>query len=171
MALYCGYCRTYYNPADPNKIIRCDCPAAAAARIAALREQIDNAKASGDPQPVLVVPTNMLHEAAANVAQLDAIRAALAPVMHWYDGEPADGDEHEPRDLADILTDVVSDLQADRASSLRMLAALRPFAACMEYIKPEEDDEEWAKFRLLIKHYRAAQAAIDGVDVEERADV
>lgn len=38
--------------------------------------------------------------------------------------------------------------------------ALEPFANCVEQIDAEEDDEEWAKFRLLIKHYRAAAKAL-----------
>jgi hypothetical protein len=37
-----------------------------------------------------------------------------------------------------------------------IIEALQPFADCIEHINPEEDDEEWAKFRLLIKHYRKA---------------
>ena len=38
--------------------------------------------------------------------------------------------------------------------------ALKPFADCCEYISDDEDDEEWAKFRLLIKDYRRAREAI-----------
>ncbi len=38
--------------------------------------------------------------------------------------------------------------------------ALQPFADCVEQIKPDEDDEEWAKFRLLIKDYRRAAKAL-----------
>lgn len=54
---------------------------------------------------------------------------------------------------------------ADRIEALeRELAAakeaLRPFADCCEYIDDAEDGEEWAKFRLLIKDYRAARAAL-----------
>ena len=40
--------------------------------------------------------------------------------------------------------------------------ALRPFAECCEQISDDEDDEEWAKFRLLIKDYRRARAALSG---------
>jgi len=39
--------------------------------------------------------------------------------------------------------------------------ALRPFAECAEQISDDENDEEWAKFRLLIKDYRAARKALD----------
>ena len=38
--------------------------------------------------------------------------------------------------------------------------ALQPFAKCVEQIKATEDDEEWAKFRLLIKDYRRAARAV-----------
>lgn len=42
----------------------------------------------------------------------------------------------------------------------RLRAALKPFADCCDQIADDEDDEEWAKFRLLIKDYRAARAAM-----------
>lgn len=42
-------------------------------------------------------------------------------------------------------------------------AALRPFADCAAQIDSEESDEEWAKFRLLIKDYRRARAALTPV--------
>jgi predicted Zn-ribbon and HTH transcriptional regulator len=38
--------------------------------------------------------------------------------------------------------------------------ALRPFAECVSQIKATEDDEEWAKFRLLVKDYRRAARAL-----------
>jgi hypothetical protein len=41
-----------------------------------------------------------------------------------------------------------------------IIEALQPFADCIEHINPEEDDEEWAKFRLLIKHYRRAAQVV-----------
>lgn len=41
-----------------------------------------------------------------------------------------------------------------------------PFVACMEYIPDTESDEEWAKFRLLVKNYRAL-AALSGMTVDE----
>ena len=40
-------------------------------------------------------------------------------------------------------------------------AALSPFADCMECISDDEDDEEWAKFRLLVKDYRRARKALE----------
>jgi hypothetical protein len=42
--------------------------------------------------------------------------------------------------------------------------ALEPFAGCTEHIKPEESDQEWAKFRLLIENYRDAQRALTRLD-------
>lgn len=47
----------------------------------------------------------------------------------------------------------------------RLRSALKPFADCCEQIAADESDEEWAKFRLLIKDYRAARAAIDPASV------
>ena len=42
----------------------------------------------------------------------------------------------------------------------RLAEAMEPFAKCCEQISSDEDDEEWAKFRLLIKHYRFAAQAL-----------
>lgn len=52
--------------------------------------------------------------------------------------------------------------RAERAESQLAEArgALEPFANCCEHITDDEDDEEWAKFRLLIKDYRRAKAAL-----------
>lgn len=41
-------------------------------------------------------------------------------------------------------------------------AALKPFADCVDQIGPDESDQEWAKFRLLIGDYRRAAAALKG---------
>jgi len=49
--------------------------------------------------------------------------------------------------------------------------ALKPFADCVEQINPEEDDEEWAKFRLLIKDYRRAADAIASGEHEVKGDL
>jgi hypothetical protein len=59
--------------------------------------------------------------------------------------------EGQPDRIADLLD------EAGQAVA-ECLLALQPFAECIEYINPEEDDEEWAKFRLLIKNYRQAAA-------------
>lgn len=51
----------------------------------------------------------------------------------------------------------ISALEANLQTALE---ALEPFAKCAaEWIPPEDDDEEWAKFRLLVKDYRRAHAA------------
>jgi hypothetical protein len=54
--------------------------------------------------------------------------------------------------------------QAQAAAQEQRIAelerALKPFADCCEQIADDEDDEEWAKFRLIIKDYRAARAAL-----------
>lgn len=46
----------------------------------------------------------------------------------------------------------------------RLREALAPFAACVDQIADDEDDEEWAKFRLLIKDYRRARTALEATD-------
>jgi predicted Zn-ribbon and HTH transcriptional regulator len=46
------------------------------------------------------------------------------------------------------------------AENARLREALRPFADCVEQIKATESDDEWAKFRLLIKDYRRAAKAV-----------
>lgn len=42
----------------------------------------------------------------------------------------------------------------------QMREALKPFADCCEFIDENEDDDEWAKFRLVIKNYRDARDAL-----------
>jgi len=46
------------------------------------------------------------------------------------------------------------------ARVVELEAALKPFADCCEEIHRYEDDEEWAKFRLLVKDYRRARKAL-----------
>jgi hypothetical protein len=57
--------------------------------------------------------------------------------------------EGKPDRLAALLDEAGAGL-------VECLKALEPFAACAEQIDDKEDGEEWAKFRLLIKHYRSA---------------
>lgn len=70
----------------------------------------------------------------------------------------------------------VQDNQPDRIADLldeagfamaELLGALKPFAECIEYINPEEDDEEWAKFRLLIRNYRLAAETFNKYTMKE----
>lgn len=49
----------------------------------------------------------------------------------------------------------------------RMKEVLKPFVDCCEYISDVEDDEEWAKFRLLIKDYRAAKQLYTALETGE----
>lgn len=42
----------------------------------------------------------------------------------------------------------------------KLREALKPFADCCWQIRDDESDEEWAKFRLLIKDYRRARQAL-----------
>ena len=62
-------------------------------------------------------------------------------------------------------------IEALEAHNQRLLQALKearealaPFAACCEQIADDEDDEEWAKFRLLIQNYRCAAQALAKID-------
>lgn len=54
-----------------------------------------------------------------------------------------------------------SEIQKLLDFNAELVAALEPFAKCCEHIKDEEDEEEWAKFFLLVKDYRRAKAALD----------
>ena len=65
-------------------------------------------------------------------------------------------------DLATIayLAGVADEKARGRAAVAELVEALKPFADCVEQISDDEDDEEWAKFRLLIKDYRRAAKTI-----------
>ena len=63
----------------------------------------------------------------AQAAELEALRRDVAPVRHWYES-----DEHPPRPDAEVLKDIVADLQSDRAENLKLrarVAALEGAAA------------------------------------------
>ena len=51
----------------------------------------------------------------------DAIREALEPVLHWYQS-----DEHPDRSTAEIVRDIVADLQRDRAAVVRESEGWQP---------------------------------------------
>lgn len=81
--------------------------------------------------------------------------------------------------IADLLNDTetlrlaaIAACEAEAGERERVLReALKPFADCVDQIDADEDDEEWAKFRLLIKDYRRARAALNttaGVRVERK---
>jgi hypothetical protein len=62
---------------------------------------------------------------------------------------------------ADDLADEETLANATALAALPdLLEALRPFAECCDQISDEESPEEWAKFRLLVSHYRAARDAV-----------
>lgn len=79
--------------------------------------------------------------------------AEYAAVLNAYDGKyetPA-----YPRPSWQASTH-----SAPPADVGELVEALEPFAKCCEQIADDEVDEEWAKFRLLIKDYRRARAAL-----------
>ena len=61
----------------------------------------------------------MLAFAPRPAGEVERLREALGPVMHWYQS-----DEHEPRSLADIIADAVADLQHDRGIALAAQALM-----------------------------------------------
>lgn len=67
----------------------------------------------------------------------------------------------EPVDSAAEITRLTEALRAAEEREKGLREALEPFAKCCEdWISDDEDDEEWAKFRLLIKDYRRASVAM-----------
>lgn len=105
--------------------------------------------------------------------RIDLLASGLA-VNEWFKAgnENRSGEEVEKfsRDIRRALFDAACDLAApyrDRAERAEAAIvekdkALEPFAACVDQISPDEDDEEWAKFRLLVKDFRAARRARGG---------
>lgn len=61
----------------------------------------------------------------------------------------------------ELACEAAATIAALTAELARVKEALEPFAKCCEQIADDEDDEEWAKFRLLIKDYRRAARALD----------
>lgn len=51
----------------------------------------------------------------AMAAEIERLKSAIEPVRHWYES-----DEQPSRDNADILADIVADLQSDRAENLQL---------------------------------------------------
>lgn len=84
-----------------------------------------------------------------------AIRAAFDFIAAM---QPA---PQEPVDSAAEITRLTEALRAAEEREKGLREALEPFAKCCEdWISDDEDDEEWAKFRLLIKDYRRASVAM-----------
>jgi hypothetical protein len=55
-------------------------------------------------------------------------------------------------------------IAALEAEVARLQEAAQPFVNCCEFIADDEDDEEWAKFRLLVKDYRNLRKALENPD-------
>jgi len=49
------------------------------------------------------------------------------------------------------------------AAADELLAAIEPFASCCDQISDSESDEEWAKFRMLVKEYRRAADVVRNI--------
>ena len=70
-------------------------------------------------------------------------------------------------EAADEITRLQAECEKLRARETKLVEALEPFAACADELdgSPEDgieptDDDEWAKFRLLVSDYRRARAAL-----------
>jgi len=61
------------------------------------------------------------------------------------------------------VDEVKNYIKSVKELNAELVEALTPFANCNAHIDQAGDDEEWAKFRLLIKDYRRAKAALDKV--------
>ena len=81
--------------------------------------------------------------------------------------------EQTIRELEEDLASAITEINQlcggydDGARVAELEAALKPFADCCEHILDSEDDEEWAKFRLLIKDYRTAAKALAKASLEK----
>lgn len=67
----------------------------------------------------------------------------------------ADGERMFPSDVRLVWTKIGQCKEQIK----RLREAIKPFSDCIDQIPGDESDEEWAKFRLLVKHYRAARTA------------
>ena len=76
------------------------------------------------------------------------------------------GASFDPDQTATAVIQAYGDARADAARR----EALAPFAECAEQIVSIEDDEEWAKFRLLIKDYRHARTTLAKIKDATDAD-
>jgi len=59
-----------------------------------------------------------------------------------------------------LINDLSRALEQSEADNARLREALKVFAECCDQIDDDEDDDEWAKFRLEIKDYRLARKAL-----------
>ena len=59
------------------------------------------------------MPSVSWEQRAEDLSASGLIREKLEPVLHWYQS-----DEHDPRGTGEMVADIVSDLQEDRAACL-----------------------------------------------------
>lgn len=93
--------------------------------------------------------------------QADELAAAIMARLR-QDGLIA-WDQAELQDEWEALTltpMIAAEIERLTARMGELEAALKPFADCVDQINDDEDDEEWAKFRLLIGDYRRARRAL-----------
>lgn len=94
----------------------------------------------------------------------DALLGVLSPVMDWY--QP---DDQDPRNLLDILSDIVDDLQSDRAAALAgMIDKERldfldahPCPSCPIEVSGRFEDGQQGKFWAIAFHGGTLREAID----------
>ena len=101
-------------------------------------------------------------EAAAMIKRLSAEKAALEAKLALWSGLPTGFSAQ-----LEALDSAYARARALEAQLAEARGALEPFANCCEHITDDEDDEEWAKFRLLIKDYRRARAALTAEQGDE----
>jgi hypothetical protein len=70
-------------------------------------------------------------------------------------------DGRSPSANAELIVEAVNALPRLLAALAKARAALKPFADCCDQIDAAESDDEWAKFRLLVKDYRHAREVVD----------
>lgn len=58
----------------------------------------------------------------------------------------------------------ITQLQAELSEARE---ALKPFADCCDQIGDDEDDDEWAKFRLEVKNYRDAKRVAAAIEARD----
>ncbi len=87
----------------------------------------------------------------------------LAQMLRKYKGEHIgyDPESFKHKESMAIARALIPIIRAHLEPTSEMVEALRPFADCCDQIADDESDEEWAKFRLLIKDYRAARQALE----------
>lgn len=66
----------------------------------------------------------------------------------------------EPATTFKTVQEAAAEIERLTTRVAEMEVALKPFADCVDQISDDEDDEEWAKFRLLISDYRRARRAL-----------